>query len=69
MGEILDCGNEHIEVEVRRESFIIHDDARDSRDVAPEFGYERVYALQALIQQIIEHPRFVAWREKKERQR
>lgn len=64
MGVIVETKNPHLEFEMRRESFIIHDD--ELIQESPEFGYERVFGLQALIAQVIQHPRFIAWLKKKE---
>ena len=68
MGVIIEI-NEHLEVELRRTSFIIHDDARDDRDIAPEFGYERAFPMKALVEAVLQHPRFVSWLKKRERRR
>lgn len=57
--------NAHLDVEIRKESFIIHDDELPIE--SPEFRFERVFPFQAAIQQIIESPRFQRWLEEKER--
>lgn len=66
MGVIVETANPHLEIEFRRESFIIHDD--ELIQESPEYGYERVFGLQALIAQVIQHPRFTAWLRQKEGQ-
>lgn len=58
--------NDHLEVELRCESFIIHDDERDKLDIAPEFGYERAFPMKALVETVLQHPRFVLWLKKRE---
>lgn len=64
MGVILETSNPHLSIELRRESFFIHDDELTTE--SPEFGYERVFGLQGILEQILEHPRFIRWLNKRE---
>lgn len=66
MGLIIDV-NDHLSVELRRESFIVHDDALVQE--APEFGYERVYGLIALLAAVEQSERFQRWLAKREGRR
>lgn len=66
MGVIYETTNKHLEYELRRTSFIIHDDERAAPE-APEFGYERVYGLIALLQLVEQSDRFQCWLKKAER--
>lgn len=66
MGVIYETTNKHLEYELRRTSFIVHDDERATPE-APEFGYERVYGLIALLQLIEQSECFQRWLAKAER--
>jgi hypothetical protein len=65
MGVIYETTNAHLEYELRRESFIIHDDELPT-PFPPEFGYERVYGLIALLQRVEESERFQRWLARRE---
>ena len=58
--------NDHLDVELRRESFCIHDDESPADLPSPEFGYERVFPLKAALGAIEKEPRFVEWLQKRE---
>jgi hypothetical protein len=65
MGFIIDV-NDHLSVEVRRTSFMIHDDELQATE-SPEFGYNRVFPLIAALEHVKNSERFQAWLKKEER--
>lgn len=66
MGHIIEI-NDHLDIELRRESFRIYDDELPTE--SPEFGYERVFPLEHAIAEVKKHPRFVEWLREKEGRR
>ena len=66
MGVVYETSNAHLDYELRRDSFIVHDDELIHEQEAPEFGYERVYGLIALLQAVEASERFQRWLAKRE---
>lgn len=65
MGYIIDV-TETVAVELRRESFIFHIEKSCGCGEAPEFHYNRVFAMEAAIAEVKKSERFQAWLKKAE---